>query len=394
MLNKRKFISFFAVLVLLLVSLQSLPAIAADTGEPGAKPLDFSGACLTTITGNTSTTGTSIIDSENVPLRPTIKMLFDKNIVNEDVWNNNQQCFTMQNNSGTNVPINISRILDTVNFEERNNVFISPLNDLLPGTTYKIMVSGNLTGKNGVKMGEEVVVTFGTAGSIADTAAPIWPAGTSLDTANVTETTLTLSWSAATDNTAVTGYKVYQGSTLLDTTETTSFNVTGLTAATQYIFKVEAGDAAGNWSTSGPSKTVTTPEGTLSDTKAPVWPPYSIFCFRVSNLTSNSLTLKWNPATDNTAVKRYRVYQGSTLLGTVNTTSFNVTGLTAGTRYFFKVEAGDTAGNWSTNGPCKTVITPFKKSYMQFRQFKHCEKPLRFLDFLLFTQLSHINNCS
>ena len=45
---------------------------------------------------------------------------------------------------------------------------------------------------------------------------------------------------------AVTGYDVYRGTTLVGTSTTTSYTVTGLTAATAYSFTVRAKDAAGN----------------------------------------------------------------------------------------------------------------------------------------------------
>jgi len=241
-------------------------------------------------------------------------------------------------------------------------------------TQYTFKVEAGDAAGNWSTNGPSKTVTTLT-GTSSDSAAPTWLATSSLNASGVTQTGLTLSWSAATDNTAVTGYKVYKNGSLLGTATGTSYNVTGLNAATQYTFKVEAGDAAGNWSTNGPSKTVTTlaETGTSSDTKAPTWPPYSSFCFRVSNLTSNSLTLNWNAASDNTTVTEYRVYQGLTLLGAVNTTSFKVTGLNPGTRYLFKVEAGDAAGNWSTNGPCiivKTPSTKFMTPHWQFRVWK------------------------
>ena len=92
-----------------------------------------------------------------------------------------------------------------------------------------------------------------------DTEAPVWTDG-SLIASNITQTTLTLSWSGATDNVGVTGYKVYQDGTLLTETPVsgTSYEVTGLSAGTEYTFKVEAEDAAGNERTDGPSITVST----------------------------------------------------------------------------------------------------------------------------------------
>jgi chitodextrinase len=92
-----------------------------------------------------------------------------------------------------------------------------------------------------------------------DTAAPAWSAG-SLTAAGVSQSGLTLSWSGASDNVGVTGYNIYQGTTLLNASPVSgdSYNVTGLSAGTEYTFTVQALDAAGNESIGGPSVTVTT----------------------------------------------------------------------------------------------------------------------------------------
>ncbi|MBN2611421.1 MAG: T9SS type A sorting domain-containing protein [Bacteroidales bacterium] len=65
-------------------------------------------------------------------------------------------------------------------------------------------------------------------------------------TGTPTETTIALSWTASTDNVGVTGYNVYIGDVLSGTVTGTSYTATGLTAATDYTFSVEAIDAAGN----------------------------------------------------------------------------------------------------------------------------------------------------
>ncbi|MFX4262145.1 fibronectin type III domain-containing protein [Pelotomaculum propionicicum] len=355
--KKTKVIAIVLMLAMFLsaAGLNYLPANAADEGEPGAKPIGFTGAYLTTINNetNTSTTGESVVDSNNVPLSPTIKLVFDKNVVNDAIWSNNQQCVTLQTGSGSNVPINVFRISDLVNFSERNHFFISPLNNLTPGTAYKIIVSSSFKAKTGVELGYNLEVNFTTAGEAADTSAPTWPAGSSLTASGVTQTGLTLNWTAATDNKAVTGYRVYRNGSLLGIATSTSYNVTGLTAGTSYTFKVEAGDAAGNWSSSGPSANVTTSEA--ADTSAPTWPAGS--SLTASGVTQNSLTLNWTAATDNKAVTGYRVYRNGSLLTTVTGTSYNVTDLAAGTSYTFKVEAGDAAGNWSSSGPSANVTT-------------------------------------
>jgi hypothetical protein len=90
-----------------------------------------------------------------------------------------------------------------------------------------------------------------------DTEAPTAP--TNLIASNITQNSLTLTWTASTDNIAVVAYEVYQGSTLLNgNVATTNYNVTGLTCNTTYNFTVKARDAAGNVSTTSDTATATT----------------------------------------------------------------------------------------------------------------------------------------
>ena len=109
--------------------------------------------------------------------------------------------------------------------------------------------------------GNEVANKKITVGK-SDTTVPTW-SNAKLRATKVKQTGLTLTWKTAHDNVGVTGYRVYQDTTLLTSIPVTgtSYNVTGLTAKTRYTFKVEAGDAADNWSTKGPKITVTTTGG-------------------------------------------------------------------------------------------------------------------------------------
>ncbi|TCN58759.1 T9SS C-terminal target domain-containing protein [Flavobacterium circumlabens] len=92
-----------------------------------------------------------------------------------------------------------------------------------------------------------------------DTTAPTAP--TSLASTTKTSTSITLSWTASTDNTAVTGYDVYANSVLKTTVSGVTATITGLTASTSYSIYVKAKDAAGNISSSSNTIAVTTNSG-------------------------------------------------------------------------------------------------------------------------------------
>ncbi|WP_030170924.1 glycosyl hydrolase family 18 protein [Spirillospora albida] len=99
----------------------------------------------------------------------------------------------------------------------------------------------------------------GTGTPPDDTQAPTAPSG--LKSTGKTATSVTLSWTASSDNVGVTGYDVYTGSTKADTVTGTSATVSGLSPRTAYTFTVKARDAAGNTSGASGPVSVTTDEG-------------------------------------------------------------------------------------------------------------------------------------
>jgi endonuclease I/chitodextrinase len=90
----------------------------------------------------------------------------------------------------------------------------------------------------------------------ADTQAPTAPA--SLASTSKTATSITIDWTASTDNVGVIGYDVYANSILKTTVTGINTTITGLTASTSYSIYVKAKDAAGNVSASSNTITVTT----------------------------------------------------------------------------------------------------------------------------------------
>ena len=145
-----------------------------------------------------------------------------------------------------------------IGFTFTNSYSVSGLS---PSTSYDFKVeafdaANNISGFSNI----ETVLTL----TPPDVTPPSNP--TNLSSANTTQTTTDLSWTASTDNVGVTGYNVYEGANLLGTTVGTSYSVTGLTASTTYSFTVEAFDAANNVSGSSNVETVTTLANTGSTT--------------------------------------------------------------------------------------------------------------------------------
>ncbi|MFG2421689.1 glycoside hydrolase family 6 protein [Streptomyces sp. NPDC048448] len=96
----------------------------------------------------------------------------------------------------------------------------------------------------------------GSGGGGGDTQAPTVPGG--LTVSSTTSNSATLSWSASTDNTAVTGYDVYRDGTKVGSATTTSYTDSGLAASTTYQYTAKAKDAAGNVSASSTAVSATT----------------------------------------------------------------------------------------------------------------------------------------
>lgn len=169
---------------------------------------------------------------------------------------------------------------------------------------------------------------------------------TNLRAEDVTSTSLTLRWDAATDNVGVTQYTVYQDGALLGTTDATTLAVSGLSQGTSYRFSVTARDAAGNVSSAGDQLFVDIPDVTAPTAPADL---------AVVSTTASSVRLVWSPAVDNVAVTGYNIYSGTALVGTTSATAYTVAGLEKNKVYTFTIRAYDAAGNLSPTSSAVTV---------------------------------------
>src|SRR3989442_849014 len=125
---------------------------------------------------------------------------------------------------------------------------------LAAATTYSYTVLAYDTSWNASAQSSAVSAT---TKALADTQAPSSP--TNLAATVVSSSQIDLSWSPATDNVGVTGYRVYRNGTLAASPSGTSVSITGLSAGTTYSFTVSAVDAAGNASALSAPLSATTP---------------------------------------------------------------------------------------------------------------------------------------
>lgn len=119
---------------------------ANEPGTPGQKFLRFISAALLN--------GTNIQGAVNIPINPDIVLTFDKNVVNNTVWSNNQGSITLADAAGKNISIRVTKMSDKVDFTQRQKIYVQPVNGLASRTEYILRISPALKAINGRTLGE------------------------------------------------------------------------------------------------------------------------------------------------------------------------------------------------------------------------------------------------
>ena len=203
-----------------------------------------------------------------------------------------------------------------------------------------------------------------TGGPGPDTQAPSVPAN--LTSPTQTGSSISLGWSASTDNVGVTGYQVLRAPgasggtfTQIATARPTPSSTPGCAASTTFRYQVRAVDAAGNASAVSNAVTATTQAG-----GGDVQPPSAPSNLTAPATTASSISLAWSASTDDTGVTGYQVLRAPgtsggtfTQVGTSTTPSFVNSGLTANTTFRYQVRAVDAAGNASAVSNTVTATT-------------------------------------
>ncbi len=201
---------------------------------------------------------------------------------------------------------------------------------------------------------------FSLSAHAADTVAPTTPGSVAATPTSATQISLT--WTASTDNVAVTAYLIERCKNVgcsnfaqIVSTPSSPYNNTGLTANSSYSYRIRARDAANNKSAYSAVVTVSTPPDTD--------PPTAPTGLSLTALTNTQLRLTWSAATDNVSVTTYLIERCTPVncvnfaqIATTNgsTLTYTNTALIPNTSYSYRVRARDAALNL---GPYSTVAT-------------------------------------
>lgn len=216
--------------------------------------------------------------------------------------------------------------------------------NLLPNTNYVL-------GVQTYNLSENSALATTSVTTLADSQAPSVPVITSATPVSTSQ--INLVWSAATDNVAVTGYKVYRDDGQVATTSGLSLADSGLATSTTYKYNVSAYDASGNVSATSSSISATTLATSTPDTTAPTQPTN----LSASAVSSSQINLNWTASTDSIGVIGYNIYRNGEYINNTAGISFNNTDLLASTTYSYYVVAYDAALNHSASSSIASATT-------------------------------------
>ncbi|SCL50811.1 Chitinase [Micromonospora eburnea] len=160
---------------------------------------------------------------------------------------------------------------------------------------------------------------------------------------SITNTSVALSWGPSSGT--VTGYRVYEGTTIRADTTAMSATITGLATCSTHTYAVAAYNANGESAKSG-TVTVTT----TGCTSAPPTPSG----LTITGTTNTSISLQWNASSGATG---YYVYEGATRVATGTGTTATVSGLPTCSTHSYTVTAYNGNGESARSGAVSGTTT-------------------------------------
>ena len=158
-----------------------------------------------------------------------------------------------------------------------------------------------------------------------------------------------LEWNAASDNTGISHYDIYEYDQKIATTEDLSIELTALESSKLYNLMIKAVDIAGNESPFSALLAVQ-----MDDFTAPA----VVSEISVISTGPNHIHFNWPESADeNNTQVLYRVFQDNLLIHQGYQAELQINKLTAGTAFEFEIEAIDIAGNNSGKSTALTFST-------------------------------------
>ena len=188
---------------------------------------------------------------------------------------------------------------------------------------------------SGVTITSNAITAGGATVTITVPGAGTAPAAPANVTAQAAAGGVDITWSAATDDIGVTGYRIFRNGVQIGTTAGLAYHDTVSNGVLAY--SVAAVDTESLVGPVGVAPTIS-----LGDPVAPA-PPTAL----TATVAGATVTLAWHAATDNVGVTSYRVYRGASLLKTTTATSAQDTTTRGGQSYTYSVRAVDAAANVS-----------------------------------------------
>lgn len=100
--------------------------------------------------------------AKDVELDGQIKLLFNKNVVNFTVKDNNEKCFSIKDAGNKEVPIDVIFADDQIEPDKKREIILCPKKPFDENTTYVVHILPTLKAKNGDSLDRDVAISFTT----------------------------------------------------------------------------------------------------------------------------------------------------------------------------------------------------------------------------------------
>jgi hypothetical protein len=141
------------VFSIIMVMMLSMTAFAGDNN----------GQSLLTITETMPVDG-----AKDIPVDQVIKLSFSNNVINSSIRENNMACFKLVDSDDNDVTIEVFMDDDQIHPDQKRIIKITPTEGFAENMTYTLKINGDMSGKNGNTLGDELTVSFSTVSTGID----------------------------------------------------------------------------------------------------------------------------------------------------------------------------------------------------------------------------------